>query len=121
MKATTPTPTPDPSALLQYGVTGTVAALAIVGLIWLYRSLSAAHATERQGLIDQLTAVRATTKQEVDAANERTLEERRRADRMESELSKLNALVQQQTMSALNDAGRAVAEALSALRRGGTH
>lgn len=108
-----------PEVLVQYGVTGAVAALAIMGLVWLYRSLTGSYEAERKNLLDQLATLRTETKAEVASANERTAEERRRGDRLESELSKLNALVQQQTMAALNDAGRAVAEALVALRNQG--
>lgn len=87
-------------ALLQYGAVGVIAALALTAVMALYKRMAVAWDRERQQLLDRLN------------------EERARADRLEEELAKLNSMVQSQTMTALNEATRAVSEAISRMRRG---
>lgn len=87
-------------ALLQYGAVGVIAALALTAVMVLYKRMAAAWDRERQDLLERL-----------DTAT-------KRGDRLEEELAKLNAMVQTQTMTALNEATRAVSEAITRMRRG---
>jgi hypothetical protein len=75
-------------ALLQYGAIG------ILALVALY-------------------AVRVLFKRETDAYER----EKERADRLEAELQKMNTAIQERYLVALNDAARAVADALEKMRR----
>jgi predicted NAD/FAD-binding protein len=86
----------DPAALFaQYGAIGTIAALALLAVKVMFNRETKAHDDQRA-----------------------------RADRLEAELGKLNALVREQYIQtiaaasqAINDANRAVADALAAIRR----
>lgn len=78
----------EADSLLQYGAIGVIAALA-------------------------LGAVRVLFKRETDAYER----EKDRADRLEAELMKLNQAIQERYLVALNDATRAVADALQKLSR----
>ena len=74
------------ASLLQYGAIGIIAAIA-------------------------LGAVRVLFKRETTAYDR----EKDRADRLEAELTKLNSAIQERYLVALNDATRAVADALTKL------
>lgn len=75
-------------AFLQYGAIGAIALIALL-------------------------AVRVLFKREIDAYER----EKQRADRLEAELLKLNTAIQERYLVALNDATRAVADALNRMRR----
>jgi len=79
-------PTSVDSTLLQYGAIGVIAVVALL-------------------------AVRVLFKRETEAYDR----EKERADRLEAELTKLNQAIQERYLVALNDATRAVADALSRL------
>lgn len=89
VETTTPSSSPDLSSFLQYGIVGLVALLALGAVRVLYNR----DVTQR------------------DAAYAR---EKDRADRLESELSKLNNAVQTQIFEALSEANKAVADAIAA-------
>lgn len=89
----------DPSALAQYGAVGIVAALSIMALAWLYKRGVAERDRERDELLAQLRS-----------HQEQVL-------KLQEELRTLNALVQQSTMTALQEATRAVGDAITRMRR----
>lgn len=99
----------DPSSLAQYGIAGTVAALAICGLVYMYRRNNATQDRERDRWLVEL----ADTKARADA---QVAEERARSDRLEGELARLNTMVQTQVLTALNEATRAVSDAIATVR-----
>lgn len=74
------------ASLLQYGAIGVIAAIALGAVRVLFKRETAAYDREKD-----------------------------RADRLEAELTKLNQAIQERYLVALNDATRAVAEALSKL------
>lgn len=74
------------TALLQYGAVGLIAAIALGAVRVLFKRETAAYDREKD-----------------------------RADRLEAELTKLNTAIQERYLVALNDATRAVAEALTKL------
>jgi hypothetical protein len=76
------------TALLQYGAVGLIALIALI-------------------------AVRVLFKRETEAYER----EKNRADRLEAELTKLNQAIQERYLIALQDATRAVADALNKMRR----
>jgi hypothetical protein len=88
-----------PSDLARYGPVGIIAALAIMGLVVLYKGMEKARAAEREKLYALLD------------------DERRRGDRLETEMAKLLTTVQTGAMAAVSDATRAVTDAMSLLRR----
>jgi Skp family chaperone for outer membrane proteins len=75
-------------AIFQYGAVGILAAVALFAVRVLYKRVLSEYDREKK-----------------------------RADRLEEELARLNAMIQNQTMQALQDATKAVAEALSKMRR----
>lgn len=89
---------PSLSVFLQYGAIGLIAAVALLAVKALYTKQTQERDREREQLIA------------------RVAEEKSRADRLEDELGKLNQLVQNQTMTALNEATRAVSDAISRMR-----
>jgi hypothetical protein len=76
------------TALLQYGAVGVVAMLCIVAVRVLFKREEAAYDREKD-----------------------------RADRLEAELLKLNTAIQERYLTALNEATRAIGEALTTMRR----
>lgn len=90
----------DPSGvLLQYGALGAFAVLLTVALAYLFKQYVNSRNVERDELVRQRE------------------EQRTRAERAEEQLAELNNLVQTQTMSALNEATRAVTDAIQRFRR----
>lgn len=99
----------DPSNLAQYGISGTVAALAIGGLVYMYRRNNATQDIERERWLAEVADAKAR-------ADALIAQERARGDRLEGELARLNTMVQTQVMTALNEATRAVSDAIAAVR-----
>jgi hypothetical protein len=79
---------PVTGVLLQYGALGVLAALAVAAVRVLFKRLTAAVEREQQ-----------------------------RADRLEEELRKLNELIRGELIKSIGDATKAVADALTAVRR----
>lgn len=78
----------DTSTLIQYGALGVIAALALGAVRVLFARETKAHDLEHQ-----------------------------RADRLEEEVRKLNAAIQDRYIATLNDATRVMAEVLEHLKR----
>jgi uncharacterized membrane protein len=102
----------DPSAFLQYGAVGLVAALAICGLIYVNRRREESWEAAREQFLDQARIDRETFREQLRAANERADDERRRADRAQEELANMIKAVQGDAMRAVSEANRAVTDAL---------
>lgn len=111
----------DPSSsslpLADYGLAGLVAAIFLTGFVWVGKRLLAA---KDQTLADQ----RADHSRELGNVCEQRDQEKQRADRLENELSKLNATTQAQLatlqtqwLAAVQESQRAVAEAIATFRR----
>lgn len=79
---------PIDAAFLQYGAVGLVALIALIAVRVLFRRETEAYEREKN-----------------------------RADRLEAELTKLNTAIQERYLLALQDATRAVADALNKMRR----
>lgn len=79
-------PTSVDMTLLQYGAIGVIAVVALAAVRVLFKRETAAYDREKD-----------------------------RADRLEAELTKLNQTIQERYLVALNDATRAVADALTKL------
>lgn len=88
----------DPSALVQYGAVGIIAALALLAVGALFRRLEAQFESREQERERELQRAIA------------------RADRMELELDRINAATRD-SMRAMAEANRAVAEAMTRMRR----
>jgi hypothetical protein len=80
-----------PDQLLNYGGVGLLAFLLLGGVVALWR-------------------------RDVRTRDAELLRANQRGDRLEAELAQLNRTVQEQTMHALNDATRAVADAMARMR-----
>lgn len=78
------TTTVDSTSFLQFGAVGLIAAIAMAAVRVLYKREVAEHEREKA-----------------------------RADRLEAELAKLNAMIQNQYMNSLTEAQRAVTDAIS--------
>lgn len=117
---------PSPSDFAQYGPVGLVAGLALGAVVVLYKTLNAAHGRE-QAILKAQIADRDQRLEEVEdrrvadlaAERDRTAEERRRADRLEAELSNLNTRIQSEVTTALGAAAKAVSDALLFVQAGG--
>lgn len=79
---------PIDDAFLQYGAVGLIALIALIAVRVLFRRETEAYEREKN-----------------------------RADRLEAELLKLNTAIQERYLVALQDATRAVADALNRMRR----
>lgn len=111
----------DPSgspSLADYGIAGLVAGIFLAGFVAVGRKLLAAkdQAAEQQA---------AGHSRELANVCEQRDQEKQRADRLENELSKLNATTQAQLttlqtqwLAAVQESQRAVAEAIATFRRG---
>lgn len=110
-------PSGSPS-LSDYGIAGVVAAIFLAGFVWVGKRLLAskdqAAADTRTDHARELLSVQSIRDQE-----------KQRADRLENELSKLNATTQAQLatlqtqwLAAVQESQRAVAEAIATFRRG---
>lgn len=108
---------PGSPSLADYGIAGVVAAIFLAGFVWVGKRLLAAKdqaaAEQREGHARELAGVAVQREQE-----------KQRADRLENELSKLNATTQAQLatlqtqwLAAVQESQRAVAEAIATFRR----
>jgi hypothetical protein len=80
--------TPAPDPLLQYGLLGLITAAALAGLRILYKRETDAHDADKA-----------------------------RADRLEKEVERLNTVIQEQYVKALNDANEALKDAWTQMNR----
>lgn len=110
----------DPSgspSLADYGIAGVVAGIFLAGFVWVGKRLLAAK--------DAAASQAETTHtRELTRLGEQRDQEKARADRLENELSKLNATTQAQLatlqtqwLAAVQESQRAVAEAIASIRR----
>jgi hypothetical protein len=90
----------DPSGvLLQYGAIGAICVLLAAATAYVFKQYVKSRDAERDELLRRLD------------------EARTRAEKTEDQLADLNNLVQTQTMAALNEATRAVTDAINRMRR----